>query len=517
MPGRNLSEQEKRLLTFWEHPPRNLRRPLLRAIEVAGTNGLRSLDSVRIPFNYPITALCGKNGTGKSTVLALTALAFHSPPNWYVPWTNARYRSTVRSENRSYHLFQDFFVYGRNEQPPQNVQITWRHFINGAETSVEFRKSGIRWGNYSRRPERELAYSPLSRVIPALEINSVRGAFKEPRANVHTFQFNSEYRGYLAYIMGVSYRDVEVQQTERLSFPNCETALRYSAFNMGGGENCVVALLKYLMDLPPGGLLIVEEIESCLHPEAQIRLAEILVTVSRKKNLQIVCSTHSQVFLDALPRQARLLLTRDQGRSAVVEGPSTRFATYQMTGQVQPELTIYCEDQTAAVLIEEAVGYDDRQRLRIIDVGSNATVVKQAVCHLRAQFPGNCLCVLDGDCSQRDVEGWIASERAVNEHIDPLFEILPGNDLPPERWVLEQLAHEDYRNQFAEQLGCRRDQAREHVTAMGVELDHHDISHTLENRTGFDKTECTRRIMRSVARNHPALDVLKARISRLLG
>jgi hypothetical protein len=514
MPGRNLSNDEKRLLRFWESPPNNLPRPLLRAIEIDGGNGIRALDSVRIPFNYPITAICGKNGTGKSTVLALSALSFHSPANWYVPWTNARCRSAI-NKDRSYHIFQDFFVYGRNEQPPDGVKVTWRYLNKGVETFLTFTKTPKRWGAYSQRPEREVAYSPLSRVIPAFEMNSVLGAFREPGANVETLPFDQTYRRYFAYIMGVNYQEVDVQRTERLSFSNCRTGSRYSAFNMGGGENSAVDLLQLLRDLPPGALLVIEEIESCLHPEAQVRLAEVLVKVCLKKKLQIVCSTHSDVFLDALPRQARLLLTKDQGNSAVLENPSTRFAIYEMKGVVQPELTIYCEDQAAAVLIEEAVPYADRRRLQIIAVGSNATVARQAVCHLRGGFPGECLCVLDGDCSRQDVEGWIASERGANLNLDPAFEILPGNDLPPERWVLEQLGHEDYRNQFAQQLGCGRDQARAHITAMDVGLDHHNISFTLGERTGFDETECTRRIMRSVAHNHPALADLKAKIAAI--
>lgn len=515
MPGRNLSDDERRLLSFWENPPNNLTRPLLRAIEIGGGNSLRALSGVRIPFNYPITVVCGKNGTGKSTVLALAALAFHTPTNWYVPWTNARHRPSRSNEDRSYHIFPDFFVSGRHEQSPNGVQITWRYFHQGAESSVQFTKTESRWGVYSRRPERELAYSPLSRIIAAYEMNSVREVFREPGADVETLTFDKQYRDYFSYIMGTNYSDVDVQRTDRLQFANCRTALRYSAFNMGAGENCVVGLLHLLKCLPVCGLLIVEEIESCLHPEAQARLAEVMVKICLKKKVQIICSTHSEVFIDALPRQARLLLTRLQGSNSVVEGPSTRFAIHEMKGEIQPELTIYCEDKAAAVLIEEMVSYADRRRLRIIDVGNNVTVVRQAVCHLRSGFPSRCLCILDGDCSVQDVEGWIESENGV-ANLRPEFEILPGDNLPPERWVLEQLAHEDYHIQFAEQLGCPRDQAAEHITEMMVNLNHHDMAFTLERRTGFDLMESRRRIMRSVARNHPKLDAIKARIAALL-
>src|SRR5580698_2004751 len=432
MPGRRLSNDEQHLVAFWQAPPNNLTRPLLRAIEIDGGERLRALSGVRIPFNYPITAICGKNGSGKSTVLALAALAFHTPANWYVPWTNARYRPSGTDENRSYHIFPDFFVYGDNEKARNGVQITWRYWINGAETSLQFKKTVKRWGAYSRRPEREIAYSPLSRIMPAHEMNSVRQVFKVPGNNVKTVAFTDQYRNYFAYVMGIKYQAVDVQLTDRLKFAKCRTGVPYSAFNMGGGESCVVELLHLLQTVPFCGLLVIEEIESCLHPEAQVRLAEVLVKICREKKVQIICSTHSEVLLDALPRQARLLLTRNQGNKGVIEGPSTRFAIYEMKGQIQPELTIYCEDKTAAVLIEEAMPYADRRRVRIVDVGNNQTVIRQAVSHLRGGFPGACLCVLDGDCTQVQIEGWVAAERGADHDIAPAFEILPGNALPPE-------------------------------------------------------------------------------------
>jgi len=43
---------------------------------------------------------------------------------------------------------------------------------------------------------------------------------------------------------------------------------------MGGEKNCVIELFRLLSSVPFCGLLVVEEIESCLHPEAQVRLAE---------------------------------------------------------------------------------------------------------------------------------------------------------------------------------------------------------------------------------------------------
>ena len=39
---------------------------------------LRGLENLKIHFRYPIAAISGKNGTGKSTILACAACAFHN-------------------------------------------------------------------------------------------------------------------------------------------------------------------------------------------------------------------------------------------------------------------------------------------------------------------------------------------------------------------------------------------------------------------------------------------------------
>ena len=514
MPGRKLSNDERSLLGFWGDPPDNLTQPLLRSVEISGDAGLRGLEKILVPFRYPITAICGKNGSGKSTILALVALAHHSPSQWHVHWTNTRYRGSRATDDRSYYIFPDFFPYSPNEQIPNGVKITWRYHLNGTETQVIFNKSKEKWGKYDRRPERAVAYAPLSRLLPAQELNALRRAFAVADPQATSQHFDSAYRQYFSYIMGSNYSDAEILRTERLTFARCRTDVAYSGFNMGGGENCVAHLLYLLDTLPDYGMLIVEEIESCLHPEAQMRLVKVLVEICKKKHIQIICSTHSEVFLDALPRQARLLLRKDNS-NPVVESPSTRFAIYEMTGNVQPELNIYCEDRTATILIEEAIPYEDRIRLKVINVGNNQTVIKQGVSHLRGGFPGNCLCVLDGDATQDDIDGWIKSETSGDKAISPNTEMLPGNGIPPECWVLEQLSLASYRNEFAKQLGCARVDADNHIVAMRA-VGHHDMIFTLSKRTGFKLEECLRLIMRSVAMMHPELDELRERVNVLL-
>jgi predicted ATP-binding protein involved in virulence len=70
-----------------------LRRIKLEAGELMGIN---SLD---IRFEYPITAIAGKNGAGKSTILALACCAYH----------NMKQGFKLPKRKTTYYTFSDLF------------------------------------------------------------------------------------------------------------------------------------------------------------------------------------------------------------------------------------------------------------------------------------------------------------------------------------------------------------------------------------------------------------------------
>lgn len=516
MPGTNLSKDEQRLLDLWQNPPKQVTRPTLRAIEVFGTPGLRGIESIYVPFRYPITAICGANGAGKSTILALAALAHHSPPNWKVHWGSTQPQRAAEG-GRTFYRFPDFFVQGDGDSSADGVAITWRfHFKEQEITHSATKTKRGGWGRYEARPEREVDFLPLGRIVPAHEMTGVRTNFVQPSSALSRTPLGADALKALGYILGREYTEAEFQSSKRWSFQQCRTTVPYSAFNMGGGESCVIALLYLLQRMPRGGLLIVEEIDAALHSQAQVRLAEVLIQHCLKKQIQVICSTHSEVFIDALPRVARLLVKRTGEGHVVYESPSTRFAVYEMMGSVQPELAIYCEDSAASVLIEEALPQNLRSRVKILDVGSWVTVVRQGVSHLRGQMPAQVLCVLDGDVSETDILQAIKSECSPRADCDLPTLILPGDSLPPEKWVLQQLEHEPYITDFATRFSCSTADAKAHVTSLRAQLDHHDIGFALHQRTGIDRKDCLRRTMGAVAPRHPLMDVLRERVKGLL-
>jgi energy-coupling factor transporter ATP-binding protein EcfA2 len=515
MPGRHLNSKEKKLLEIWNHPPGVLTKPSLRSIEITGGTGLRGINALKINYRYPITAICGNNGSGKSTLLALTALAYHSPPGWFVYSGNTE--PAQCGKDRTYYTFSTFFLNSPGEITPSEVSITWRYDKQGNEISRAFKKIGNRWGRYDTRPEREIYYLPLGRILPANELTGVRALFHNPIGQIERTPLNIEYIGYLSFIMGRQYTQAEVQTSNKYKFQSCTFDVPYTAFNMGGGESCMITLLHLLQNLPVGGMIVIEEIEAGLHPQAQIRLTRQLLDICKKKMLQVVCSTHSQVIIDSLPREARILVKQSGNDHQIIESPSTRFAMYHMTGENNPELTIYCEDDVAACMIEESLPHEIRVRISIRVIGSNTFIAHQGVSHLRSGFNMKALCVFDGDCGEQTIKGWITDEGGTTPSTIPEYLLLPGDKLPPEKWAVLQLSHSPYKENFARELSCPIATAQEHIQALGVILEHHDIPFTLSQRTGLDIPDCTKRIMRAFALQHPQLNELRVKVKSLLG
>ncbi len=522
MPGLKLSREEQRLSEFWDRPPSDFDRPLLRQLRLEGDPGLRGLTSLVMPFPYPLTVICGRNGVGKSTVLALAALSARPPGEWNVYWGNTRPR--MRPGARPRYEFGDFFHRPHAAPRPNGLCLTWVLMDRGTEREIVDRMEGNRWvsvvdaGRHPRRsgrPVREIDYIPMSRILPPSEFGALRAAFNGGACD-HTEVLDDSSLANLSYIMGRRYQRAETQYIRGLGLSACTAEAEYSGFDMGSGENSLIVLLSRLQVARRGSLLVIEEIELGLHPEAQERLMQVLITFCLEKKVQIVCTTHSEVVIDTAPRRARVLLRRNGTAHEALDDVSTRFAIHEMTGRSQPELMVYTEDTFAAAMVEESLTGPQRARITVRDVGSNVRLAHQAIAHLRMNPQLRALSVFDGDCAETEVNRWIAEERAERRNLRPEWLLLPGDGLAPERWLVRELAADAYRDALAHELNCAPAVAAGHINAMGVEPEHHDCGHVLAQRTGLDLAAAQRAAVRAVARSHPALQPLRDRINELL-
>src|ERR1039458_8042322 len=123
-----LSEIDRKNLGWFE---KDISKRTLVRMEIA-LGAFRGLRNVKVHFKYPITAISGKNGTGKSTLLACAACAYH----------NSKF-SGFKPFN---YKFADFFAHSKEESSPTGYSIVYQFlYDNWRITKDNPTGTGLGW------------------------------------------------------------------------------------------------------------------------------------------------------------------------------------------------------------------------------------------------------------------------------------------------------------------------------------------------------------------------------------
>ena len=372
--------------------------------------GIRGWTGQRIDLvSFPMVAIVGENGAGKSTVTQCLASA---------------YRGSSIAETR---YASDFFPDTPWERITQAF-IRWSVREGNTSTTGSVRKFSSRWRGNPDRRERHVEYIDLSRIQPVLARVGYSRLAKPQYVEAASQPFDQAKLTRLSDVLGHQYDLAKMAVTNfdaKRSVPVIsQQNIAYSGFHQGAGETMIAELIR--KDIPRYSLVLIDEVETSLHPRAQRRLIRDLATLCRTQELQIVLTTHSPYVLEELPPEARLyILSRVEGRQ-VVRGVSPFFALTQMDEDQHPECDLYVEDDRAAEMLREILVRHDPEAIRrssVVPFGAASVglALGQMVAEHRFQRPS--LVFLDGD--QAGGPGCL---------------LLPGGDAP-ERVVFADLSN----------------------------------------------------------------------------
>lgn len=518
MPGRRLNDTERELMGWWDNLNTNSTQPMLKGISIKGSPGLRGITDIDITFNYPLTVICGQNGSGKTTLLALSALAFHSPDNHH----SYQARNFNKKKLKSYYTFVDFFFKGNADPDITGVEIIWEYDGGGLSESRKtktIKKQTNKWMKYETRPKRPVHYFGASRVLPAIERNVLRGHFRLNRSQHKIVKLDDDFRNIFCEILGRNYSAANVTQAKKYSLRSCEYGSSYTSFNMGAGEDILLELLYYLQEAPIGSLIVIEEIELGLHPEAQRKFAKKLLEITLNKKFQVIVSSHSSIFIDNVPQRARILIQRTGvDTHNILEAPTTRYAMGFLHGETSPELTIYCEDYFAERIIYKRLDSELRKRINCIGISSAwDQVVKQCVAHVRAKWPGEYLGVFDGDITEHDLKKQMKNSLTSDVNKINCFRLY-DDLLSPEDWILHEILNNDDRIEILkDDLGEDNTEiVRTYIEKLCTISESHDIGFEIAKMTGLKKKEAEDMLIKAACKGNEKLNPLLDKIRQIL-
>lgn len=349
-------------------------------------DGLRGWRGERFKFQFPIMALVGENGVGKTTVLQAAA-AVHRPPGA---------RPGTRQHNASW-FFPDT-AWERIE----NAAIRY-HGREGTRTiSNSVRKPTERWRGYNERPERPILYIDLGRIQPVTERTGYSKLAKAGVTEISSDMFDEATVSRLSNIMGRHYEHARMSLTtgdSRREVPVLgANGLDYSGFHQGAGETVITELL--VADFPKNGIVLIDEIESSLHPRAQRRLMRDLAAICREREVQILLTTHSPYVLDELPLEARACIILNESGREIVYGVTPEFAMTRMDDVPHYECDVYVEDVRAKTFLQEIIVAHRRdliRRCQVIPFGAASVGRSLGQMVANGRFPRPTRVFLDGD------------------------------------------------------------------------------------------------------------------------
>jgi len=358
----------------------------LAGMKVVNGN-IRGIYPCQIEFSYPISAFVGENGSGKSTILALVACAFHNTDVFH-----------QFSRKKSYFTYGDFFTFAPRERGLQGIEIVYTiRQPDGDKSNNRWRKPSGKWNDFNTRKHRNVVYLGINRIVPPSESSAHRSYKKSFEAEEISSDILSQIKSMASRIFGKNYANLSifVHNVYRLFLVE-RNDISYSGFNMGAGENAVISILLELLSAGTGALMVIDEIELGLHAKAQNEFVKVLKEICKTNKCQIICSTHSDIVLDALPPKGRFFIQNQDSQTIVTPEISAEYAFGKLAGQNSNELDVFVEDEVGKAIIGNIVPMRIRERIKLYIIGSDQAVLKQIAARYR-EGKHNFIAFLDGD------------------------------------------------------------------------------------------------------------------------
>ncbi|GAA0866714.1 hypothetical protein GCM10009115_30960 [Sphingopyxis soli] len=350
---------------------------------------LRGFKDEPISFDFPVTALIGPNGGGKTTVLGAAGIIYRDiPPRMFFA-KSGKYDAGMQDWSIEYE------VTDRENSPKAAVQRT-----------ASFKS--LKWNRDAM--SREVLVFGVSRTVPASErkelLRCTARKFVVPDSRVTALSESAATA--ISRVLGKDvsgFRQLKIAQNLDVTLLTGRTKadVEYSEFHFGAGESSVIRMISAIEAAGENAIVLIEEIENGLHPVATIRLVEYLIDAANRKKVQVIFTTHSNEALLPLPDKAVWAMTSDKAFQGKLDVKSLRA----ITGQIETDSVIFVEDAFAKIWIESILRCGDlpADHFEVHPMAGDGTAVAMNRYHNKnpsIKVPS--LCFIDGDSKQHENE-----------------------------------------------------------------------------------------------------------------
>lgn len=393
----------------------------IKQLNITNFRHLNNLNNINI--GDKLTIIAGVNGTGKSSLLGLIGHVFSFRDKGVIVKTidnkpfEAQFSEVFRfSPDYDYHSVP--YSYSLTFEDGTQKNAVSRYVPKDKRFRIDVGLRQLSFGK-ERRP---VVYLGLKRLIPLAQ-ESEKSIRTLPENNRLTDEERDLYQEWHSRILVID-DNVMPQHTrswnKELYYAVCD---KYDAFGNSAGQDnlaqIMLALFSFrrlkeeLKDGYPGGLLLIDEVDTTFYPAAQHQLMRLLLKCAGDYDIQVIFTTHSTEIISYMldPNDNTfyysseiIYLHHPKGTIEIIQSKEQLdgiIADLKHTVQPKPEkskVNAYLEDEEARVFLKAIIPPEISKKLKINRFNSGANFYESL---LREKFPEfkHSLIILDGDKS----------------------------------------------------------------------------------------------------------------------
>ncbi len=485
----------------------------------------RKLKNIEIEFSKGVNIISGTNGTCKTSILHLISNSFQEP-------IGVKCMTPIRGLNNCTNPKIETLTKG--DKKYANPAIGTPGILYSAEyfegKKLEFRRKNDKSleeekkrfriipkysrGSGEKLPSVPVIYLGLSRLISSGEIDDID--FIKKRDSLP-----KEYHTEIAELYKeLTKQEINIDSYKTMQFEKIKTRAEFTTNEEGIDSNTIsdgqdnihiiltalVCLKYYFNETNKDSILLIDEADSTLHPDLQLKLLKIFKRFSNNYNIQIVFTTHSLDFLEeGIKREEYNVIYLDDDIEKVkvlkdekldIYNIKTRLYSKSMEDMLRDKyIPVYTEDKEARLFLEMILNYyadknEEFSKVRnyfyladsYLGCDNLCKLFKDKVC--QKQFL-NCIGVVDGDkkLDKKDINnnllklpGNTSIEKLVFDYSDKLFE-----DKVEEFWDNDSVFEKGFTRVYY------RDNIKPDIEDIKIKLKDTDKEERELNKTCFNK------------------------------
>lgn len=265
------------------------------------------------------------------------------------------------------HAFQRFYKTSPLENRLDSYANAEIEYQIGAET-VKYHYGGQRWRATPRKNSNLFNQSPYA-SIGYIEASGDRiEPFPDEIQPRRLWDASNEIRDFLFGVLGdPKWNNLKYVNTRRgvgndaylIPYQVAGRTYYFSEKSFSLGELCALKLAIKITTTPINSLLLIDEVEMALHPQAQVRLLSRVSQIAAAMNLTVLFSTHSATIIKNCERKQIIhLRSGNTGQILPVVGafPAQVLGDIAFDDELAADFVFYVEDKQAKLLTEQLIG-----------------------------------------------------------------------------------------------------------------------------------------------------------------